>query len=513
MERNDIEEIMQVGSKITDLELSITFQQKLIELNNAKYIYLYAKYVQNANIELLENALIALNNLEYIYLFAKDIKKSNIEKLTRAIAKSLDMAYIIKFAKDIENVDLDIFERTLIREGDVEKIIAFIKGVPSCNTLKMIKAVIVFGTDDQISNFLNNNTLVNIEQIKNYLINEKDYMALCKLANYVENNDLEDHIIKLHSPKYLFEYAKCCHNIDVEKIQKEMINLHNIEYMYLFGLNIKGTNHNLLVDAIIKEDQCTITDQLEILLKCVTNYNDIDIKKIEDFFLQVNFVKYLYSLALTSDKVDIHLIQNKIIESKNVTYMCLFALNIKNADIITLEKHIHDNCSLADIKMLKSFYETMIERKLLTVGNYEDTLIKLHNPKYIYDLLRMYNNVDFAKIEAAIIEINDLEYIYKISKWKHDGDLIKEEDALVNGSDLTYLILFYHFDNVNKKRIEDRILTCGNASYIFSFAVKYDTIDSLLIMQALLSTGDNDYLFKYNCYLEDKAKAKIYMKK
>ena len=33
MERNDIEEIMQVGSKITDLELSITFQQKLIELN------------------------------------------------------------------------------------------------------------------------------------------------------------------------------------------------------------------------------------------------------------------------------------------------------------------------------------------------------------------------------------------------------------------------------------------------------------------------------------------------
>ena len=63
------------------------------------------------------------------------------------------MAYIIKFVKDIENVDLDIFERTLIREGDVEKIIAFIKGVPSCNILKMIKAVIVFGTDNQINSF------------------------------------------------------------------------------------------------------------------------------------------------------------------------------------------------------------------------------------------------------------------------------------------------------------------------------------------------------------------------
>lgn len=513
MERNNIEEIMQIGSRISDIELSIEFQQRLIELNNPKFLYLYAKYVKNANIVLLENALITLNNLEYIYLLAKDVKGSNIEKLSRAIAKSLDISYIIKFANNIENVDLDIFERMLIRESDVEKIIAFINGVPACDSLKMIKAIIVFGTDEQIDCFLKNNNLISIEQIKKYLMDEKDYVTMCKLANYVEHDDLEEHIIKLHNPKYLFEYAKCCHDIDVEKIQKEMINLHDIEYMYLLGLNVKGINHQQIVDAIIKEENGTLTNQLDVLLKCVSNYRDIDLKPIEEFFLQVIIVRYLYLLALASDKVNVNLIESKIIESKNVMYMCLFALNIKNANIILLEKNIYDNCHIEDIKILKSFYETMIERKILTVDNYEDTIIKLHTARYIYELIKMYDNVHFEKLEAAIIETNDLEYIYKVAKIKRNGELIKEEDALVNGSDLTYLILFYSLEKANRKRIEERILNCGIASCIYSFAIRYDTIDSSLIMQALLASGDNEYLFKYNSYLERNIKAKTYTKK
>lgn len=504
--KNDIEEIIQTGTEIIDPYVSNIYQQQLISMNNAKYIYLYAKYVEKANVELLENALVELNDLEYIYLFARDVKNSSTMRLEKIIAQSLNINYIIKFANEVEHVNINLFEDMLIGEGCIAKLIEYVNSVTKCNRFRIIQKIINSGTPKEIMDLKKKQDLLGKKPIEDELMMHNDYIVICKFMNYSQRKkELEDYILKSGNAKAIYTYAKDYHPTNIDDCQDNIILTNDMEYIYKFGCDVPGVDTDKLVDAIISinvdETKGTISDKLEILIKCAIKFKNSKRDSIEKVFFDVSIPKYLYLYALKVPGANIAKIEKKLIEIKNARYMCLFALNIEGANISTLEQLIRLCGTVNEIETIKSFYENMIERNIITLDKYEDAMINLNCAKYIYDIMKKYHNVDFDKLEKAILQTKDLEYVFRVARLKTNGDITLEEDVLAASVDLTYLIMFYNLENANKIRIKNVILNCGNAAFVYSFGVKAIDVDTKLVMQALITIGDESYIRKYCNYL------------
>ena len=62
-------------------------EQKIIETNNAEYIYHFAQDVKGADVRALQNAIIKTNSARYMYYFAQDVKGADIKALQEAKKK------------------------------------------------------------------------------------------------------------------------------------------------------------------------------------------------------------------------------------------------------------------------------------------------------------------------------------------------------------------------------------------------------------------------------------------
>lgn len=503
---NDITVIMELGSHITDSKVHNYFQEQLIAMNNVKYIYLYAKYVETANVELLENALIKYNDLEYIYLFAKDVKNSSTRRLEKIVADSLNIDYIIKFANDVSNVNISLFEDMLIGEGCISKLIRYVNSVTKCNRFRIIKKVINSGTSEDIMHLKETYEFSGKRSIEDELMMQNDYLVIQRYIDYSQRKEeLENYILKSGKAKAIYTYAKDYQNANINKCQASLILTNDMEYMYKFGCDVQGADTDKLLDAIINinidEVNNAITDKLDILIKCVANFRSIKRDIIEKELFEASNPKYLYMYALKVKDVCVSKIEQKLIEIKNARYLCLFAMNIEGANINILEENIRNYGNIEEVEIIKSFYESMIARKIVTLDKYENAMINLNCARYIYEIIRKYESANFDKLEHAILQINDLEYVFKVAKIKKNGDLTLEEDALINSDDLTYLIMFYNLPNVNKIRVQNKLLNCGNASFVYSFGITTSDISSEIIMQTLVTIGDEAYIRKYRNYL------------
>ncbi len=131
------------------------FQNKIINMKDARYIFLFSKYVNESNVELLSNEILKTNNKRYIHFFIRSISNINYEvfiqkifefndskllfyvlydtlslpeKLITKIIKELyilnnkeylikSLYYYFKILKLKDNSVLDIFKKTLIENN------------------------------------------------------------------------------------------------------------------------------------------------------------------------------------------------------------------------------------------------------------------------------------------------------------------------------------------------------------------------------------------------------------
>lgn len=118
---------------------------EVINLNNAKYIYCFARYVENAPIEKLADAIIKIGNVEYIYKYVKHIEGAPVEKLIEALIKTKDKTYIQLFINDVK--EFSIAAMTLKAEG--KNFYSFLCGINRIflneenNILDKLKSIII----------------------------------------------------------------------------------------------------------------------------------------------------------------------------------------------------------------------------------------------------------------------------------------------------------------------------------------------------------------------------------
>lgn len=118
---------LEFAKNVPGADLSI-HQQAVIDKKIAKYIYQFAK-IPGANIKELENALIETGELYWIFIFAKDIEEADINTISDFIIASKNVEYNLKFIWNIPGVDIESHGKIVKEYGndnDINKYLLFL---------------------------------------------------------------------------------------------------------------------------------------------------------------------------------------------------------------------------------------------------------------------------------------------------------------------------------------------------------------------------------------------------
>jgi len=92
-------------SGIINTQLNI-FEDKIIELNDPQYLYLFIKDVKNANKERIGKAILKTYNSKYIYLFTREFNVLDEKEILKYLDSSTDIYYVYLYYRDNYRISL-----------------------------------------------------------------------------------------------------------------------------------------------------------------------------------------------------------------------------------------------------------------------------------------------------------------------------------------------------------------------------------------------------------------------
>lgn len=150
----------------------IDFQNEILLLHNARYIFLFAKYVNGANISLLSDEIIKTNDKKYIHYFARSIKGIDYSIFIDKLIEFDDPKLLFNVIYDISELPENCFVRAALYLSSV-------KDLSYLNFFMYYYFCIFHGTSLLILNILNKYLLklginiinIDIHNVANFLEN------------------------------------------------------------------------------------------------------------------------------------------------------------------------------------------------------------------------------------------------------------------------------------------------------------------------------------------------------
>ena len=152
-------------------------------------------------------------------------------------------------------------------------------------------------------------------------------------------------IVESKNPKYLFGWAKDIVGADKKAIQSLIMATHNVKYICYFGLFVKGANTHKIEQIVAKSKQAKYAHLW------VKHHKGAKISLFKQIIIDSKKPKYLLELARhLTRKQDIKTIENALVKLGSLTYIRLFASEIRYADIPRLEAIILKSHNMVEIK-------------------------------------------------------------------------------------------------------------------------------------------------------------------
>lgn len=186
--------------------------------------------------------------------------------------------------------------------------------------------------------------------LQEYVIKIKNPMLAFRLAFELDEIDirttkLQQFIIESEDPRYILKYAKEIKRANIQKLQSAILSCGTVLQIAKFGCFIRGADKDLIERIIAKSDSAK-SAYLYIKFIKTCNFN-----KMKPIILRSKKPRYLFALAkVITNKKDIEKIQDLVIESASNTYVRLFAVHIKGANIRKLEDRIIATHSVEEMK-------------------------------------------------------------------------------------------------------------------------------------------------------------------
>lgn len=206
--------------KLGTIQLDVAVNE-VMEMNNAKYIYYFAREVDGAPIKELARGMLQTKEAEYIYYFAYDIDEAPIYVLAQAVIKAKDARYIYEFARDIEGAPIAELAQGVIQTKDAAWIYRFAHDVEGAPIKELARAVLQMKDAHNIFHFARDIAGAPIEMLVNGLIELKSYFWIGLIlstigtqnSNRKGNGELEKYA--LEHKEELLKVIEECTNIDI----------------------------------------------------------------------------------------------------------------------------------------------------------------------------------------------------------------------------------------------------------------------------------------------------------
>lgn len=112
--------IIRFKNKFGDEETIEKFEQKILDLNNYKISYLFARDIKGADIKSHGHIVIDSNNIGFNYIFARDVEGADIKAHGQVIIDSKDTRFNELFARDIKGADVEGHNKVIMGNKNSE---------------------------------------------------------------------------------------------------------------------------------------------------------------------------------------------------------------------------------------------------------------------------------------------------------------------------------------------------------------------------------------------------------
>lgn len=194
-----------------------------------------------------------------------------------------------------------------------------------------------------------------------YVINNDNPMLAYRLAFELDDRNisttkLQNFIIDSGDARYILKLACAVKRSNIRKLQNAIMKYGNILQIAKFGCVVRGANKESIENLIVKSNN---PKAAYLYLRFVKS---CDVNRLKPIIFKSKRPRYLFLLAkLVRSKKDLEKIQELIIESPSHTYVRLFAVHIKGADIRKLEDRI---ISTKNIEEMKKFAKVVNSPRL-----------------------------------------------------------------------------------------------------------------------------------------------------
>ena len=123
----------------------------------------------------------------------------------------------------------------------------------------------------------------------------------------------------------------------------------------------------------------------------------------------------------------------------------------------------------------------------------EDTVINMKDVKYIYYFARYIKGANILKLEDVAIKTKVIRCIYSFAHHVKGANILKLEDALIEAIDdyydiIKYVIKFANIKNADISKLEDAVIKKGTPRGIYSFAKEVKGANILKLEDGLINT-------------------------
>ncbi len=334
-ENGDNYHICKFANMVDDTKKKL-FLDMVIKSLEPELVYEFALKVKNIDISLLEDSIIKIANPSYLYYFARDISGANIRKLEHRLLEVYRDADILVDFSYLDGVNIKILEHCILK-SDNPYIITKFASNPKSNFLKIEKKLMELG---------------NLECL----------LELARLERVEDLSDLENYFNVCNNHYYIYKFAKEFESkVDVLRFEKSLLEsreddsitsqeeqIKKLDSIFLFALNIKNCNLDLLKDYIIKSNNYYYInrfylevkgDKTRLKNKLLEVKSEMELLKEEyeirgDIGLDVNvyydFLKEVLGIEVSNLKEALNLIRTNLVEIINKIGLVNFYLRLDN---------------------------------------------------------------------------------------------------------------------------------------------------------------------------------------
>lgn len=252
--------------------------------------------------------------------------------------------------------------------------------------------------------------------------------------------------------------------------------------------------NELIEKEIIKKEEVVNfvieSNNFDMIYYVAKYVNNVDVHKLEEKVLQLDCAKDIFTFAYNIEGINVSKFEDKIIELNDPQYIYKFAeyMQNKGANIRRLENEI---VNIGNSKYVYWFAKYISGANLKKL---EDKIVELGNEIYICDFAAEIKDADVDRLSDVVIETNEYHWIIYFAI-KNKSYVDKMLDAVIeneNYEGINFALSF--FGDTHLHKFVDVVAKCSNSNYIYDFVEKYNSkLDKLEIDKLACSVIKNSF--------------------